>query len=120
MQGAQPLEITSQGGRQIVIRWDDGHASTYPNPELRWRCSCASCVDEWTGRRQLERARVLDDVRPVSMSLVGNYAIQISWSDGHSTGIYSFDFLRAICPCAACSAARALETNRHDPSGGTE
>lgn len=105
MHGAQPVEIATQDDTRLVIRWDDGHVSDYPYPELRWRCSCASCVDEWTGKRHVERTRVAADVRPVSIGLVGNYAIQISWSDGHSTGIYSFDSLRAMCPCAACSAA---------------
>jgi DUF971 family protein len=35
---------------------------------------------------------------------VGAYAIRIDWSDGHNTGIYSFDHLRSICPCAECQA----------------
>ena len=107
MQGANPVEVSAQDGRQIQIRWDDGHVSVFPNPELRWQCACASCVDEWSGKRHLERAGVPDDVQPTSMSLVGNYAIQIGWSDGHSTGIYSFDYLRAMCPCPACTALRA-------------
>ena len=38
--------------------------------------------------------------------LVGRYALQMYWSDGHSTGIYTFDYLRDLCPCAECEAAR--------------
>jgi ATP-binding protein involved in chromosome partitioning len=106
MRGTTPVEIEKREGRDIRVVWDDGHVSVYPNPELRWLCSCASCVDEWSGERHLDRASVPGDVQPAWMGLVGNYAIQISWSDGHSTGIYSFEYLRAICSCAACVAAR--------------
>jgi DUF971 family protein len=105
MRGANPVEIDKREGREVQIVWDDGHVSVYPNTELRWRCSCASCVDEWSRERHLERSLVAADVQPTWMGLVGNYAIQIRWSDGHSTGIYSFDYLREICPCTACVAA---------------
>ena len=43
--------------------------------------------------------------RAQAATQVGNYAIQISFSDGHSTGIYSYDHLRKICPCAECAKA---------------
>ena len=63
---------------------------------LRLACACARCVDEWTGERRLDAASVPDDVRPIKIQPVGRYAIQIDWSDGHSTGIYSFRQLRAL------------------------
>ena len=47
---------------------------------------------------------VPDDIRALDIELVGRYAIQFTWSDGHSTGIYSFETLREICPCPECTA----------------
>jgi DUF971 family protein len=45
-------------------------------------------------------------LKPERAELVGRYAVQIHWNDGHSTGIYSFDYLRQICPCPECAAKR--------------
>ena len=106
MRGTIPSEIEKLGDRAIRIVWEDGHVSDYPNVELRFRCSCASCVDEWSGKRRLERAGIPGDIRPVDLQLVGNYAVQLAWSDGHATGIYSYEYLRAICPCADCARER--------------
>jgi DUF971 family protein len=62
-------------------------------------------VDERTGIPILKPEDVSEDVRPVRIEPVGRYAIQFHWSDGHATGIYSFDRLRALCPCPACRGA---------------
>ena len=40
----------------------------------------------------------------VDAEMVGRYAIRILWSDGHNTGIYSYELLRSLCPCAECAA----------------
>ena len=45
-------------------------------------------------------------LKMLAVEPVGNYAIRINWSDGHSSGIYSYDHFREICPCAECQAAR--------------
>src|SRR5262245_37630616 len=101
-----PVEIEKRGDRDLRIVWDDGHTSVYPNAELRFACSCASCVDEWTGERRLQRAAVATEVAPVDLQLVGNYALHITWSDGHATGIYTWDALRRLCACETCAAQR--------------
>lgn len=88
--------------REIVITWEEGHVAHYPARELRLSCQCAGCREEMTGRPILDPDSVPTDVSPVSVSLVGGYAIKITWSDGHDTGIYSFDFLSSICPCPSC------------------
>lgn len=62
--------------------------------ELRLACPCAQCVDEMSGRPILDPTVVPDDVRPVHLALVGAYGLKINWSDGHATGIYTFDLLR--------------------------
>ena len=46
-------------------------------------------------------------LKMLAVEPVGNYAIRINWSDGHNSGIYSYDHLRSICPCEECRASRA-------------
>lgn len=88
----------------VAIDWDGvGHHAVFPARDLRLACPCAQCVQEMTGRPLLDPARVPADVRPVRLELVGAYGVRIDWSDGHSTGIYTYDRLAAICPCARCS-----------------
>jgi DUF971 family protein len=60
-------------------------------------------VDEFTGERTLDVASIADDIRIDDMQLVGNYALRIGWSDGHSTGLYTWSRLRALCPCPRCA-----------------
>ena len=90
----------------FYITWDDGHASVYPSRYLRLQCGCAECVGEWTGERLIYEEMVAADIRAVSVLPVGNYAIQITWTDNHSTGIYPFERLRQICQCPQCKGQR--------------
>jgi len=94
--GARPSRIYQAGPETLAIVWSDGRESRYGVRELRLACPCATCRDELTGERLLDPSRVPDDVRPVSLSSVGNYGLKIRWSDGHDTGIYSFDRLREL------------------------
>jgi DUF971 family protein len=89
---------------EIRVEWQDGHRSVYPNHSLRCACNCAACVDERTGERTLEPGKVPADVKALGIRVVGNYALEFDWSDGHRTGIYSFDLLRRLCACPACQA----------------
>jgi ATP-binding protein involved in chromosome partitioning len=92
----------------LLIEWDAaGHQAFYPARELRLACPCAACVDEMSGRALLDPAAIPTGVRPVSVALVGAYGLQVQWSDGHGTGIYTFQRLLAACPCTACRARRA-------------
>jgi DUF971 family protein len=91
----------------LTFEWDDaGHEGFFPARVLRLSCPCAECVEEMTGRPLLDPGRVAEDVRPLSLALVGAYGLRISWSDGHGTGIYTFERLRAHCPCPRCTAQR--------------
>jgi DUF971 family protein len=97
-----PLAI-HRGDRELVVTWAEDHRVVYPARFLRLRCRCAQCREEMTDRPLLDPATVPDDIRATAISLVGSYAIRIDWSDGHDTGIYTFEYLRAICPCPACN-----------------
>jgi DUF971 family protein len=92
----RPVEIGRANEHDIKIRWNNGTQSVCMARRVRLACPCAGCVDETTGAQRLEPASVPGDVRPLGIELVGRYAIQVRWSDGHSTGLYSFDLLRRL------------------------
>lgn len=92
--------------REIVITWNEHHVSRYPARELRLECPCASCKEELTGRPLLDPATVPDDVKPLSIELVGSYAFRIAWSDGHGTGIFTYRHLLELCTCSRCQDQR--------------
>ena len=91
----------------LTVTWEEGHVAVFPARDLRLACQCAGCRDEMTGRLVLDPESVDRDVRPLSVALVGNYGIQVRWSDGHDAGIYTYEALRSWCPCEACVARRA-------------
>ena len=90
----------------FYIDWSDGHASVFTSRYLRFMCHCAACVSEWTGERMIKEGDVDPDIHPIGVEAVGNYAVRISWSDRHDTGIYPYERLRAICPCDGCRVPR--------------
>ncbi|MBI3994517.1 MAG: DUF971 domain-containing protein [Nitrospirae bacterium] len=103
----RPVEIEKREDGSIRVAWSNGHEGIYPAAYLRENCHCASCIEEWTGRKMIEPEAIPNDIRPLRISAVGQYAIHIEWSDGHSTGIYAFDLLRSLCPCPSCVSERA-------------
>lgn len=88
----ESIEVTEGG--EVRILWPEGTEVTIPAVRLRDCCPCAGCIDEATGRKLLDPATIPADIHPLQISAVGNYAVQIQWSDGHSTGIYSWPTLR--------------------------
>ncbi len=94
-----PEEVRAADG-QVEIRWNDGHVSRYPFRALRQACPCALCVDEWTGEKRSDPDRILKSVRPLDIRRVGRYGLQISWSDLHGSGIYTYPLLRSLDPAA--------------------
>ena len=92
-----PEEVgPTEDGTRLRIAWKDGHVSTYAPRDLRLRCPCAGCVDELSGERILVPAMVPEDIYPLSIDYVGRYALRFTWSDGHATGIYPFEYLRKL------------------------
>jgi DUF971 family protein len=93
----------------LLIEWAEGetHQAFYPARALRLACPCAGCVEEMSGRPLLDPAGVPADIRPLSIALVGSYGLRIQWSDGHSTGIYTFEQLLRHCPCDVCTDRRS-------------
>jgi DUF971 family protein len=104
------IRDASLEGGVLLIEWGDGHHTALPLALLRHKCPCASCrtlrdapADPFRVLSASEAAAVpeLSDIAPV-----GRYGIKLIWADGHSTGIFSYEFLRGLCPCPECSAAR--------------
>jgi DUF971 family protein len=94
-----PIEVRRLADEKLVrITWSDGHESEYPYAYLRGWCPCAACQGHGTERRYVHAA---DDAL-VHIGVVGKYALSLAWGDGHDTGIYSYRYLRELCPCGAC------------------
>jgi DUF971 family protein len=91
-----PTGIYKKDKDILAVRWNDGTLSTFPVRQLRISCPCAVCVNEWTGEKMLDESKVPKDIKPLKLFSVGRYAMAIHWSDGHKTGIYSYDYLRRI------------------------
>ena len=100
MSQPRKVEIGSDGGLSIL--WDDGHAARYTPFHLRLVCKCALCEDEWSGERRVQAGSIPADIRALAVKPIGRYGLQIDWSDGHSTGIYTFERLRPLCECPSC------------------
>jgi DUF971 family protein len=94
-------ELSQLGDRQLGIFWTDGRRDIYDVVALRRACPCANCIDEWTGEKRLKPESVPDSLRPVKIESVGSYAMQIWFTDGHSTGIFTFPLLRKLAESAA-------------------
>lgn len=101
-----PLEIIGLKRPEIELVWEDEHHTVYRTRDLRLACRCATCIEEMTGRPLLDPAQVPAEVTAEQIQLVGQYAINILFSDGHQTGIYNFHDLRENCPCEECSRRR--------------
>lgn len=91
-----PIGFARRDPRTLSVLWEDGRRDDLDVRDLRLACRCAACVEEMSGRPLLDPASIAPEVAPRSITSVGNYAITITWSDGHSTGIYAFDYLRGL------------------------
>ena len=122
------VKVHVSTGAGVDITWADNHASHYDFAYLREECPCAMCNDERLKKaqgqqkdQQLKQEHSLlapaaapalsspllpmykPKLRASAAQAVGNYALQIDFNDGHTAGIFSFDFLRTICPCEECA-----------------
>lgn len=92
-----PKKIEGHSPFEMLISWNSGEQYVVPYVELRFACPCAGCVDEHTGRRTLLRENISPEIKPTGAEIVGRYAVQFHWNDGHATGMFHFDRLHALC-----------------------
>lgn len=108
-----PIRLNLIKDRQLEIDWQDGKRCVYPIAYLRSMCPCAQCKVVRAGdaapagdagaapkkaRLTILPGNYAQPIAALSAELVGNYALRIEWSDQHGSGIYSFVYLREICP----------------------
>jgi DUF971 family protein len=106
----KPLKINADRTAGLLkIEWADGHRSEFEAERLRLLCPCAFCQGEAGRPGWLDTNPTLTQAQTqlVDMRLIGAYAVAPTWGDSHDTGYYTFDSLRANCPCAECTAVRA-------------
>lgn len=89
----EPTQIIEETDREISIKWSDDTETKYSAAHLRRNCPCASCINEWTGEKILDDSRIPNDLTFNHISIVGRYALNFHFSDGHDTGIFSFKYL---------------------------
>lgn len=100
-----------------MLVWDDGHKGPVSLRNLRDACPCAGCQ----GESVLFESYVPPNPNPdapgryglVSAVPVGNYAMKLSWQDGHDHGIYTWKHLRSLCECEECRGKYAAR-KRHE------
>jgi DUF971 family protein len=111
----EKVRVLLTEGKGLEIDWVDGHKSAWSFAWLREACPCATCVDQRAqegrkpGQPKPKPTNLLPmytpPAKPKSAQAVGRYAIQFNWLDGHSGGIYSWEYLRRVCQCKECTFA---------------
>jgi DUF971 family protein len=92
----EPTQIVEESDSKLSIKWSDEAESAYNAAQLRRACPCAGCVNEWTGEKMLKDETVSDHLSFSNLTIVGRYALNFHFSDGHDSGIYSFKYLREL------------------------
>src|SRR5262245_47896403 len=101
----RPVSVKApHGARELSIAWADGTMSSYPHEILRGFCPCATCQGHSGAIRFVTGGSL--DLRELEQ--VGNYALGLTWADGHNSGIYSFRFLRALGELLADKGAEGV------------
>jgi len=118
MNRPSPIEIKKIGTEAIAIKWQGGKENTLEAALLRRNCPCAGCREargDASHERPLDaspvkkrslnivQSELKDELRINQIWAVGNYAIGIAWGDGHDTGIYPYELLKALTPQTAPS-----------------
>ncbi len=113
----EKVRVLLSEGKGLEIDWQDGHHSAWSFAWLREACPCATCIEERKNEgRKAGQPRPKDTSllpmyapppKPASAHAVGRYALQFNWLDGHSSGIYSWEYLRRVCQCRECTFAAA-------------
>ena len=111
-----PTNIRALQSDQILeLTWPDLSVAKLPYAYLRGECPCASCRDEWTGARILDKTSIPVDIKLEGMEGIGNYAVRLAWSDGHSSGLYTWENLQKLCRDCPLSGITPLPDTK--PSG---
>jgi DUF971 family protein len=101
-----PIELRApHGARVLEIDFEDGHHAVYPHEILRGYCPCAVCQ----GHQGPIKFVPGGNLELTDVAEVGDYALRLTWADGHATGLYTFKFLRELCSCDQCLPEREAQ-----------
>jgi DUF971 family protein len=100
--------LLDEENRKLILTWSDEHESMHGWEALRWACPCAWCAGEGgqPGMLQNKQSLSLEETTLVDLQPVGRYGLTPIWEDGHKTGIYTYEKLRASCECDECQPNR--------------
>lgn len=100
--------LMDEDNRQLFISWSDGHETVYPYEMLRRACPCAWCAGEGGEKGAVDATTVFtpEQTTLYELQMVGRYGLSPSWGDGHHTGIFTYERLRALCQCDECRDTR--------------
>lgn len=96
----QPKKVFRTKEGKLGFEWNDGTRGACDVRTLRLACPCALCVDEHTGEKLLDDSIVPLDVKLEHIQSIGRYAVGLSFSDGHRSGIYPYDKLKELTKSA--------------------
>jgi DUF971 family protein len=101
--------LLDEENRKLYLSWSDDHESVHGWEQLRWACPCASCAGEGglLGMLQSKKSLSVEETTLVNIQPIGRYGLAPAWGDGHKTGIYTYEKLRALCECEECSKRRS-------------
>lgn len=113
MSSIRPTGVTAnRQNREVEITWNDGHRSVYSFSLLRHACPCAQCRGGHEHMSAEPDPQVFSQAeedtpatRLAGLEGAGQYGLSPAWEDGHQYGIYTWSYLRALCPCDACRNA---------------
>ena len=94
----RPTSIKRTSPNELKILWDDGQVSHFTTDFLRARCPCATCLHEKeeNKRQGLFALPIASQTELRAVELSGHNAMVITWGDGHTTGIYTWEYLRSL------------------------
>jgi DUF971 family protein len=93
-------------GAKLVVTWADEHVSRFDLVELRRSCTCAQCMElRQRGETIWPQPGVPEPLAVAGAELVGAWGLSVRWNDRHETGVYSWENLRAWCPCRVCAGS---------------
>lgn len=110
MSETPPTTIRAHQADQVLeLAWEGEEPARVPYRQIRAQCPCASCKDEWTGERLIDPDSIRPDLKIEAMEPIGNYAVRLSWNDGHSSGLYTWDHFRRLAVEAGQARWRGID-----------
>lgn len=93
---SKALPVVTFDNQSLQLVFPDGRTLRLDHRQVRLACQCALCINEITGKNMINPAKIRVDIAPKEITVLGNYAVGITWNDGHSSGIYPYSLLEQL------------------------